>query len=254
MDIMRLNKLDTAPGLFPYNQWQILLIGSDAKDGQQARLHVFGGGWNVVFGVADGRLISIDAKGDEQTYFDYIWANINKWLDTQSNFTPQFTNRKMALIMCKCIDDWTDDDEDAEKYDSSPKIGLFWLDINKTELLCALKVNNDEHSRRNTNNNFNISETHRQLWDKMHEDSVARNDDSSPFYNYQNYKQFARCRVVCYRFNQYDIAVGDWYSSYPIENELRLRNLIINEFNIPYDFDFVIDETLNLNREWSESE
>ena len=106
MDIMRLNKLDTAPGLFPYNQWQILLIGSDAKDGQQARLHVFGGGWDVVFNVADGLLIGVEVEGDKKMDFDYISANIGNWLEVKSNFTPQLTNREFALAIWNCIDDY----------------------------------------------------------------------------------------------------------------------------------------------------
>ena len=106
MDIMRLNRWDTAPGVFPYSKWQIKLIGCDAKNRQKARLHVIGGGWDVVFNVADGQLIGVEVEGDKKMDFDYISANIGNWLEDKSNFASKLTNRELALIIWDCIDDY----------------------------------------------------------------------------------------------------------------------------------------------------
>lgn len=106
MDIMRLNKKDTAPGAFPYGQWQIKLMGRDAKSSQTALLHVIGRGWDVVFNVADGLLIGVEVEGDKKMDFDYITANIGNWLEDKSKFTPQLTNREFALAIWNCIDDY----------------------------------------------------------------------------------------------------------------------------------------------------
>ncbi len=110
------------------------------------------------------------------------------------------------------------------------------------------------HNHRNNEQFSTLVETHRHYWDEQHKAAVAKVNESSPFFNYQNYKQIPRCRACGHAGERYTVAVGDWFSGYSLDDELQLRDLIFDEFNLPYDFDFVIDETLNLNREWSESE
>lgn len=167
----------------------------------------------------------------------------NQIMDTDMNKISRVTPEKeeqMMAIMKKLYEE------------AKPKVGIFWYDNRKNELFGVLK--DFAHNHRNNKQFSTLDETHRHYWDEQHNAAVATGDKSSPFFNYQNYKQIPRCRACGHAGEQYTVAVGDWFSGYSLDDELQLRDLISDEFNLPYDFDFVIDETLNLNREWNEQE
>ena len=90
-----LNQKETEYSLFPHNQWELKLVQGDGKP---ARFHVIRGGWNVTFGIDDGEVIDVLAKGTNAAVFDYMRSYIKEWLEAQSTlFDCQ--NKVFAKIM-----------------------------------------------------------------------------------------------------------------------------------------------------------
>lgn len=90
-----LNQKETEYSLFPHNQWELKLVQGDGKP---ARFHANRGGWNVTFGIDDGEVIDVLAKGTNAAVFDYMRSHIKEWLEAQSTlFDCQ--NKVFAKIM-----------------------------------------------------------------------------------------------------------------------------------------------------------
>lgn len=91
---------------------------------------------------------------------------------------------------------------------------------------------------------------------KQHYRAIAKGDTSSIFYIETNYTQIPpRGHIfVCPDGNLY-VTAGHWINGEingtQIVNADALRELLVDEFNLPEDFPFMIDEHWDIGHGWS---
>jgi hypothetical protein len=79
--------------IFPFNAWDVKIWSDDHNP---PHFHIKRNGWNVSFRIDTGEQIEILSKGSEDNIYDYMIANVQKWLDNPSAILPQITNRQNA--------------------------------------------------------------------------------------------------------------------------------------------------------------
>jgi len=136
----------------------------------------------------------------------------------------------------------------------NPKVGIFWFDYKKEELFGVEKTEITPELLKKKF--FTHPKLHRNYWQKWHFRAVAKQEKESIYYQEHNYTLIPRGRIF-YNDGKYSVMVGDWIekgvNGIPVNAE-KLHDLICDEFDIPEDFDFVIDSHWNLGRGWSEKE
>lgn len=134
----------------------------------------------------------------------------------------------------------------------APKLGIFWYDYMKEQLFGVEKQEvTDEQMKKGMHT---LPKLHRSYWQKWHHRAVAKNDTSSIYYQEHNYTLIPRGRIFL-TDGVFTVRVGDWIkdgvNGHKIDPE-KLHDLICDEFDIPEDFQFVMDEHWNLGHGWSE--
>ena len=116
-----------------------------------------------------------------------------------------------------------------------PKVGVFWYDFVNNSLFGVEKGEVDIYL---TNEDMaTFPKTHKEYWDKQHDRAIAKNNTKSIFYNESNYSIIPKGSVY-YEHGVYYAKVGNW-----INGEIeKLRELLIDEFDLPEDVIFRIDE------------
>lgn len=136
----------------------------------------------------------------------------------------------------------------------NPKVGIFWYDYNKEELFGVNKTEVTPEMMKQKQ--ITHPKLHRNYWQKWHFRAVAKQDTESIFYKEHNYTLIPRGRIFLSN-GKFSVMVGDWIekgiNGKPIDAE-KLHDLICDEFDLPEDFDFVIDSHWNIGRGWSEKE
>ena len=135
--------------------------------------------------------------------------------------------------------------------DETPKVGIFWYDI-KNKVLFGVEKDDAEKYIEDTG----VGTLHRTYWSKKHHRAIAKGETSSIFYKENNYTNIPRGRVFVNSDGTLFVAVGSWIEG-KIHNEVVLdpefvRELIIDEFNLPDDVEFKVDEHWNIGYGWSE--
>lgn len=97
-------------------------------------------------------------------------------------------------------------------------------------------------------NHHTYPKLHKTFWQKQHFRAKAKNDTESIYFGEHNYTLIPRGRIFLVK-DIYIVKVGDWFNNLDKE---RFAELIQDEFNLPDDFQFEIDEHWNLGRGWSE--
>lgn len=129
--------------------------------------------------------------------------------------------------------------EDIQVFDADtsvvPKIGIFWFDEDSESLF-------EVHTKafdpdRVVNGLLLYTKTHEFWWEKAR--FSPRNRNNSVYT--QDFKDVPRGRVT-FADGRFIVNVGSWYEPYAD----ILRVLIVEEFGIPGDFEFVVDESLEL--------
>jgi len=137
---------------------------------------------------------------------------------------------------------------------ANPKVGVFWYDYKKEELFGVAKTEVTEDMLKLKQ--FTHPKLHRDYWQKWHFRAVAKQDTESIYYKEHNYTLIPRGRIF-YSNGRFSVMVGDWIekgiNGTPVNAE-KIHDLICDEFDIPEDFDFIIDSHWNLGRGWSEKE
>lgn len=135
-----------------------------------------------------------------------------------------------------------------------PKVGIFWYDIAENELFGIEKTDADKAVF--VNGKATIGKLHKTYWQKQHHRAVQKNDVKSIFYNEHNYTMIPRGRVFLDENNgRFYVYVGHWLTgginghSVDIEG---FREVLSDEFNLPDDFEFVIDFHWDIGHGWSE--
>ena len=139
--------------------------------------------------------------------------------------------------------------------DGKPKLGIFWYDPKSNSLFGVEKGNAELYSDQGKISTY--PKLHKSFWQKMHLRAIAQNDIESIFYNEYDYTQIPRGRVFLDNGIFY-VNVGDWINGY-INGEKcidkdKLRQLIVDEFNLPEDFIYRQDVHWDIGHGWSEEQ
>ena len=127
----------------------------------------------------------------------------------------------------------------------NPKVGIFWLNPVTMTLFGVQKEDapsTDEHTY------YTYKKLHKSYWQKQHNRAVAKNDTKSIYYNEHDYTKIPRSRIWIIG-NKFVVKVGTWFNDIDI---VKFSELLEDEFNLPSNFEFDIDEHWNLGRGWSE--
>ena len=129
-----------------------------------------------------------------------------------------------------------------------PKVGIFWYDpstgslfgVEKDDADCAVFVNGKATT----------GKIHETYWQKQHHRAVQKGDESSIFFREHNYTMIPRGRIFLdEQTGRFQVNVGHWLEQV---NQARLHEAIEDEFNLPEDFEFVVDHHWDLGHGWSE--
>ena len=129
-----------------------------------------------------------------------------------------------------------------------PKVGIFWYDLANGSLFGVEKI--DAEQAVFVNGKATISKLHKTYWQKQHHRDEAKGDTSSIFYAEHNYTMIPRGRIFLDEAtDRFYVCVGHWLND--IDQE-HFREVLEDEFNLPEDFDLVIDYHWDLGHGWSE--
>ena len=94
-EMARINKKETGKCIFPFNKWEVKIWSNDHNP---PHFHIMCNGWNVSYCIEDGSLLEVLSKGKESGDYDYMQANVEKWLSTKCFAQPKLTNRENAIL------------------------------------------------------------------------------------------------------------------------------------------------------------
>lgn len=133
-----------------------------------------------------------------------------------------------------------------------PQVGIFWYDYAHNTLFGVQKDDADRYIDEGIGT---IHKLHKDYWMKQHYRAVAKGDTDSIFYTETNYTQIPRGRVFVRPDGTLYVTVGHWINGdihgHRVINADALRELLTDEFNLPEDFPFVIDEHWDIGHGWS---
>lgn len=135
----------------------------------------------------------------------------------------------------------------------NPKVGIFWYNYVDNTLFGVEK--GDVELYNDQGNIITYPKLHKTYWQKQHHRAVAKNDINSIFYKEHNYTLIPRGRIFLENGIFY-VNVGSWINGEVngqncIDKD-KLRDLIVDEFNLPDDFIFRVDHHWNIGHGWSE--
>ncbi len=135
----------------------------------------------------------------------------------------------------------------------NPKVGIFWYDYANNILFGVEK--GDVELFLTQGKRVTYPKLHKTYWQKQHHRAVAKNDTNSIFYQEHNYTLIPRGRIF-YEEGTFYVNVGSWINGFIdnvrcIDSEM-LRELIIDEFDLPEDFIFRQDRHWDIGHGWSE--
>ena len=135
-----------------------------------------------------------------------------------------------------------------------PKLGIFWYDVVNQSLFGVEKM--DAELATFVNGRATISKLHKTYWQKQHHRAEAKGDTQSIFYQEHNYTMIPRGIIFLEEAtDRFYGCVGSWLhdgvSGHKVDAE-KLHELLEDEFNLPVDFEFVVDYHWDLGHGWSE--
>lgn len=137
--------------------------------------------------------------------------------------------------------------------DGKPQVGIFWLDYAHNSLFGVQKDDAEKYVEERGAGT--LHKLHRTYWHKQHHRAVAKGDTNSIFYIENNYTLIPRGRVFVRPDGTPFVAVGHWINGEVngrnVVDSQIVRELIADEFNLPDDFEFVIDEHWDIGHGWS---
>lgn len=135
----------------------------------------------------------------------------------------------------------------------NPKVGIFWYNYVDNTLFGVEK--GDVELYNDQGNIITYPKLHKTYWQKQHHRAVAKNDINSIFYKEHNYTLIPRGRIFL-EDGIFYVNVGSWINGEVngqncIDKD-KLRDLIVDEFNLPNDFIFRVDHHWDIGHGWSE--
>jgi len=131
------------------------------------------------------------------------------------------------------------------QYQDDSEVGIFWYDPENDELFGVKSADvNDVAFYKSTLFGGKEVKTCRPLHYKVWEKEYYRGKDQR-FHG--DYTLVPRGRVFFVKDEGFIVVVGDWINDYP-----QAKLLIISEFNLPANTEFIIDTHWNLGHGWSD--
>lgn len=133
------------------------------------------------------------------------------------------------------------------QFQDDPNIGIFWYDPNEKELFGVYSVFVDDvdyffslifNAEAKT-----CKRMHYALWQK------ECNKGKDKRFQTMDYTKYPRGRVFEVKDEGFKVCVGRWIKDYP-----EAKQLILDEFQLPEDTEFIIDGHWDLGRGWSDKE
>ena len=133
--------------------------------------------------------------------------------------------------------------------DAAPSVGIFWIDED-TETLAGVQAAQVDFKSPTKGCEMHRN-THKTYWQKQHARNLAlknRGLKHDEFFIQEDYTQIPR-GIVFYDWDteKFFVKVGFWYANFS-----WLRKAIVEEFDIPDNFEFQVDERWELGHEWLE--
>lgn len=161
--------------------------------------------------------------------------------DTKITISDSESHQEMIDLMSNFFDD------------GKPQVGIFWLDYVHNTLFGVQK--DDAEKYISSNKISTLPKLHRTYWHKQHHRAVVKGDVNSIFYVETNYTLIPQGRVFVREDGSLYVAVGSWINGEingkKVINQQAVREVIADEFNLPDDFEFVIDHHWDIGRGWS---
>jgi hypothetical protein len=127
---------------------------------------------------------------------------------------------------------------------NEPEVGIFWYDVEDNELFGVVSETASTlkpyFSDMFNANAITTNKLHYAIWQKNA--NKCRDD------RFQNdYTKVPRGRVFEVENEGFIVCVGHWINDYP-----EAKDVILDEFNLPEDTEFLIDSHWDLGRGWSD--
>ena len=138
--------------------------------------------------------------------------------------------------------------------DGKPQLGIFWYDAQVGTLFGVEKA--DAEKMPFINGKATINKLHKTYWQKQHHRAVAKGKTDSVFFQEHNYTMIPRGRVFLdEKTDKFYVCVGHWITEDVDGKKIdveRFKETLEDEFNLPEDFDLVVDVHWDLGHGWSE--
>ncbi len=102
VEMARINKNEIGDCIFLYNKWEGKIWSNDHNP---PHFHIICNQWNVSFDIQSGKLMEIEKRGTENNIFNYMVANVEKWLSSPCHAQPKLTNRENATLIWEQLHD-----------------------------------------------------------------------------------------------------------------------------------------------------
>lgn len=126
-----------------------------------------------------------------------------------------------------------------------PCVGIFWYDPEANELFGVRSSFAHEtvyHKEHGTDREIRTTKfMHYAVWQK----ECNRCKDTR--FQTMDYTKYPKGRVFEVKDKGFEIYVGNWITDYP-----ECKNLVLNEFDLPEDSEFIIDSPWYLGHGWSD--
>ena len=70
-----------------------------SNDHNPPHFHILREGWEVLFDINSGSVLSIKSQGRNRKIYEYMCANVKEWLYSQCAIIPQITNQQNAIAI-----------------------------------------------------------------------------------------------------------------------------------------------------------
>ena len=131
-----------------------------------------------------------------------------------------------------------------EQYQDDPCVGIFWYDVKNAELFGVQSTLAEDLPWYESNQFGSFVRTERRLHKSKWQKEYFRDKDSR-FRG--EYTKVPRGRVFEFKDSGFKVYTGDWIDSYP-----NVKKLILEEFQLPEDTEFVKDVHWDVGHGWSD--
>ena len=132
-------------------------------------------------------------------------------------------------------------------YVGDPCVGIFWYDSNKKELFGVrsnIAEDTQYHLSPMTHQEIRTTKfLHYSVWQKECNKKVDQR------FQTMDYTKYPRGRVFQVKNKGFEVYVGTWINDYP-----ECKSLVIEEFDLPDNTEFIIDSHWDLGHGWSDKD